>query len=126
MHEPGGFTSFGINKEWWSKLSKTEQLILTAVCQQEAQLMMAEANAQNGVYLKKLIDEHGVELREFNDEIYESFGEAAAAVFDETRQHSDLADRIYKSFEESRNSVASWLKLADVDYSIKRNRVLGI
>jgi TRAP-type mannitol/chloroaromatic compound transport system substrate-binding protein len=67
-----------------------------------------------------------VELREFNDEIYESFGEAAAAVFDETRQHSDLADRIYKSFEESRNSLASWLKLADVDYSIKRNKVLGI
>lgn len=126
MHEPGGFTSFGINKSWFEALSKSEQLVITAACEQEAQLMMAEANANNGVYLKRLVDEHGVELREFNDDVYEAFGEAAAAVFDETRQHSELTNKIYESFDASLKSVASWLKLSDVSYSIKRNQVLGI
>ena len=126
MHEPGGFTSLGINKKWWSELSKAEQLTIQAASEQEAHLMMAEVNANNGIYLKKLIDEQGVQVREFSDEIYESFGEAAAAVFDEARQHSDLANRIYESFEASLNSVASYLKLADIGYSLKRNRVLGI
>ncbi|MEZ5594527.1 MAG: TRAP transporter substrate-binding protein [Gammaproteobacteria bacterium] len=126
MHEPGGFTSFGINKKWWSELPKSDQLLLQALCEQEAHLMMAEVNANNGVYLQKLIDEQGVQVREFSDEIYESWAEAAAEVYDEVRQHSDLSNRIYESFETSRDSVAKYLKLADIGYSLKRNRVLGL
>ena len=126
MHEPGGFTSFGINKKWWSELSKSDQLLLQALSEQEAQLMMAEVNANNGAYLQKLIDEQGVQLREFSDEIYESWAEAAVEVYDEVRQHSDLSNRIYESFESSRDSVAKYLKLADIGYSLKRNRVLGL
>ena len=67
-----------------------------------------------------------MQIREFNDEIYEGFGEAAEAVFDEARQHSDLANRVYESFADARANVASWLKISDVSYSIKRNAVLGI
>ena len=88
--------------------------------------MMSEVNANNGIYLKRLIDEHGVQLREFSDEIYDSFGEAAEAVSQEARAHSDLANRIYESFDAARANVAGWLKLADVAYSLKRNQVLGI
>ncbi len=126
MHEPGGFISFGLNKSWWSGLSNSEQLIITSACHQECELMMSEVNANNGTYLKRLVDEHGVELREFSDEIFESFGEAAEGVTEETRAHSDLANRIVDSFEAARSNVAGWLKLSDVAYSLKRNRVLGI
>lgn len=126
MHEPGGYLSFGMNEQFWSDLSESEKLMISAACEQEAHFSMAEANANNGAYLTRLVNEHGVELREFNDEVYEGFGEAAEEVFDEVRQHSDLANRVYESFAESRNSVAAWLKLSDVGYSVKRNRVLGI
>ncbi len=126
MHEPGGFTSLGINKAWWDKLSKSEQIMITSAAQQEAHLMMAEANANNGIYLKRLVDEQGVQIREFSDEIFESFGEGAAAVFEEAQAHSDLAKRIYQSFDSARTNVAGWLKLSDVAYSVKRNEVLGI
>ena len=47
-------------------------------------------------------------------------------MYEETRAHSDLANRIYESFAAARSNVAGWLKLADVGYSLKRNRVLGI
>ena len=126
MHEPGSFASLGMNKSWWSGLSKQEQIVLEAVCVQELNQMMAEVNALNGKYLQRLINEHGVQLREFSDEIYESFGEAAKEVFADVRAHSDLTDRIYLSFDTARTNVASWLKLADVGYSLKRNAVLGI
>jgi TRAP-type mannitol/chloroaromatic compound transport system substrate-binding protein len=126
MHEPGGFISFGMNKSWWSGLTKSEQLIIEASSQMECEIAMSENNALNAAYLKKLTKEHGVKLREFSDEIYDSFGEAAAAVMKETRAHSSLADRIYKSFAEARTNVASWMKLSDVGYSLKRNRVLGL
>jgi len=126
MHEPGGFLSFGMNKSWWSGLSKTEQLIIEASSQMECEIAMSENNALNATYLKKLTEEHGVKLREFSDEIYDSFGEAATEVMKETRAHSPLSDKIYKSFAEARTNVASWMKLSDVGYSLKRNRVLGL
>ena len=126
MHEPGGFTSFGMNRKWWMDLPRDLQLQVEAACIMECEMMMSEANAKNAEYLQKLIKEHGVQLREFSDEIYESFGEAAAAVFEETRAHSDLANRIYESFAAARTNVAGWLKLADVGYSLKRNAVLDI
>jgi TRAP-type mannitol/chloroaromatic compound transport system substrate-binding protein len=126
MHEPGGFLSLGINKSWWSSLSETDQMIIKAVCSIENDIGMAEYNANNGVYLARLIDEHGIELREFSDEIYDSFGEAAAEVYEETRAHSDLAARINDSFAAARQRTGSWLKLADISYSFKRNRVLGL
>ena len=126
MHEPGGFLSFGMNKSWWSKLSKTEQLIIEACTTQECEIMMSEANALNATYLNRLVKEHGVKLREFSDEIYDSFGKAAAEVYEGTRAHSKLANRVHESFATARKDVGGWLKLADVGYSLKRNRVLGI
>jgi TRAP-type mannitol/chloroaromatic compound transport system substrate-binding protein len=126
MHEPGGFISFGMNKSWWEALSKSEQLMIEAACVQESELQMSETNANNATYLKRLINEHGVQLREFSDEIYDSFGAAAKAVSEEARAHSDLANRIFESFDAARSNVGGWLKLADVGYSIKRNRVLGL
>jgi TRAP-type mannitol/chloroaromatic compound transport system substrate-binding protein len=126
MHEPGGYISFGMNKGWWSGLSATDKLIIESACLQECELFMSECNANNGTYLTRLVKEQGVEVREFSDEIYDAFGAAAKEVLEATRAHSDLTNRIYESFDAARTNVGSWLKLADVSYSVKRNRVLGL
>jgi len=126
MHEPGGFISFGMNKSWWSKLSKTEQMLINSCCVQECEIMMSECNAFNGVYLEKLVKEHGVKLREFSDEVYDSFGKAADEVYSELRKHSDLANRVYESCMNARKVAGGWLKISDIAYSAKRNRVVGI
>jgi TRAP-type mannitol/chloroaromatic compound transport system substrate-binding protein len=88
--------------------------------------MMAEFNARNGEALNKLVTEQGVQLREFNDDIYEAFGEAAAEVFEETRKHSDLAARVHDSFAKARQEVGSWMKISDQAYLNKRNLVLDL
>lgn len=126
VHEPGGYISMGFNKSWWGSLSKTDQMLLQVLGHQESDLMMSELNALNATYLRRLVHDHGVELREFSDEVYEGFGEAAAEVYEETRQHSEIANRVYESFLEARENVAGWMKIADVGYSNKRNRALGI
>ena len=105
MHEPGSQLSLGINKSWWGKLSKTDQAIIEAACNEENARQMAETNANNGVYLTRLIKDHGVQLKKFNDEIYDSFGEASAAVFEETRQHSALAAKVHDSFVKAREDI---------------------
>ena len=55
-----------------------------------------------------------------------SFGDAAAEVFEEVRQHSPLAKKIHDSFRASRDEVGSWVKISDQAYVAQRNRVLGL
>ena len=126
MHEPGAMLAIGMNKDWWDGLSKSDQLLVNAAASMENDVMMAEYNYKNGEALSKLINEQGVKLRQFNDEVYDAFGEAAEEVFAETRQHSDLAARIHDSFAHSRKEVGAWAKISDQAYVEQRNRVLDL
>ncbi len=126
FHEPGSQVTLGMNASWWGGLSKNHQAIIQAACNEENSRMMAETNANNGTYLRKLVTENGVVLKEFNDDVYDAFGEAAQEVIAEARDHSDLSGRIYDSNAGARADVGGWTKLADIAYSLKRNRVLGL
>ncbi len=126
MHEPGSALSLGANKKWWDKLSKSDQLTIEAAALAENDIMMAEYNAKNGEWLAKLINEQGVKLRRFNDDVYDAFGEAAEEVFQGVVAHSDLAKRIHQSFLKSRKEVGAWAKISDQAYVEQRNRVLGL
>jgi len=126
MHEPGSQLALGMNASWWGGLSKNHQAIIQAACNEENARTMAETNANNGTYLEKLITENGVVLKEFNDDVYDAFGEAAKEVEEEARSHSDLSKRIYDSSDAARDDVGKWMKLSDISYSQKRNRVLGL
>ncbi|MFK7995035.1 MAG: TRAP transporter substrate-binding protein [Granulosicoccus sp.] len=126
MHEPGSSLAFGMNKEFWEGLSKTDQAIITACCYEEHANQYDEATARNGEYLQKMINENGVELRDFNDDTYDSFQEAAEEVFEETRDHSALAAKVHDSFASARSELGAWMKSAGVGFSNQRNRVLDI
>jgi TRAP-type mannitol/chloroaromatic compound transport system substrate-binding protein len=126
MHEPGGGLAFGMNAEWWSKRSDWEKAVITAACMEEHAAQPEEALANNGEYLARMVDEHGVELRSFNDEIYDSFGEAAAEVYEETRDHSELAAKVHDHYMAAMRELGAYLKLAEIGFSNQRNRVLDI
>ena len=126
MHEPGTMLAFGMNASWWGKLSKSDQTIIESLAAAENDIMMAEYNAKNGAALTRLLTDHGVKLRQFNDDVYDSFGEGAAEVFETVRAHSDLANRIHESFLKTRKDVGGWAKIADQAYLAQRNRVLDV
>ena len=126
MHEPASQLTLGMNKKWWDGLSKTDQAIIEAACYEENSHQMAETNANNGTFLTKLIKDHGVKVRSFNDDVYDAFGKAAAQVFAEVEAHSPLAKKIHQSFVASRADVGRWMLLADAGFINQRNRVLGI
>ena len=126
MHEPASMLAVGMNKSWWDGLSKTDQALIKAAAHQENDRMMSEYNAKNGAALDKLISEQGIQVREFNDDVYDAFGEAAEEVFEEVRAHSELANRIHESFVATSKDVGRWMNLSDQPYLRQRNRVLGV
>lgn len=126
MHEPGGGLAFGMNAAWWGTLSDYEKAVITACCYEEHAAQPEEAGAKNGEYLNKLINDHGVQTRQFNDDVWDAFGEAAAEVFEETRDHSALAAEINDHFQTALKEIAGWRAAAEVDFSNQRNRILGL
>ena len=125
MHEPGAQIAFGMNKAWWDDLTKNEQNIIEAACNEENTRTMAETNAFNGEYLNRLINDHGVQLREFNDDVYDAFGEASAEVIEEAREFDDLSKKIYDAVLEKRAELGAWTELSDTAYVQKRNAVIN-
>ena len=126
MHEPGPMLAAGINKDFWEGLSNSDKVMVEAAASMENDVMMAEFNANNGASLAKLLNEQGVQLKKFSDDVYDSFGEAAEEVFAETVEHSDLAKRIHDSFLAARADIGAWQKIADQEYLRQRNRVTGV
>jgi len=126
MHEPGSMIALGTNKKWWDALGKTDQLIIESAASWENDTMMAEYNMKSGAALTSLIKDQGVKLRKFNDDVYDSFGEAAEEVFEGVRAHSSLAEKIDASFTAARTDLGGWSKISDQAFLAQRNRVLGL
>ncbi len=126
MHEPGAMISLGLNKKWWESLGKSDQLTIEGAAAWENDAMMAEYNMNSGSALTDLVKNQGVKLREFNDDVYDAFGEAAEEVFADVRSHSPLAKKIDDSFLAARTDLGGWTKISDQAYLAQRNRVLGL
>ncbi len=126
MHEPGGGLAFGMNKSWWEGLSDWEKAVITAACNEEHAASHEENMANNGQYLARLVNDHGVQVRAFNDDVWDSFGEGAAEVFAETRAHSDLAAKIDDSFQASLREVGGFMAAFEGTFVNQRNRVLEL
>ena len=126
MHEPGSMLALGMNKKWWDKQSKSDQAIIEGAAAMENDVMMAEYNMKSGAALTKLVTEQGVKLREFNDDVYDSFAKAAEEVFAGVRAHSPLAKKIDASFVAARKDLGAWSKISDQAFLAQRNRALGL
>ena len=126
MHEPGGGLGFGMNKAWWDSLTGYEQAVIEACCMEENAAQPEEAAANNGQYLSRLVNDHGVEAVQFNEDVWDAFGTAAEEVFAETRDHSPLAAEINDAYQAALREIGSWRAAAEIEFSNQRNRIFGL
>ena len=126
FHEPGGGLGLGMNKAFWDGLSDYEKAVITAASYEEHANSYEEATRFNGQYLSRMISENGVVLKQFSQDTYDSFGEAAEEVFEEVRDHSPLAKKVDEEFQAALREIGGWQAIAEVAFSNQRNRVLGI
>ena len=126
MHEPGSMLACGVNKSWFTSLTKQDQIIIKTACDWADTTTMAEYNAKNGAALDRLVNENGVKLEKFNDKVYDAFAKGAAEVYDEVQQHSALAKKVHAAFLKGRKEIGAWTNLSDSPYISQRNRALGL
>jgi TRAP-type mannitol/chloroaromatic compound transport system substrate-binding protein len=124
FHEPGTGIECFVNKAKYDALPPDLQAIVASACRAEADAMLGEFNRRNGESLKVLIDQHGVNLRRFPDDVMAALGKAAGEVLAELEGADDLTKRTYQSFKTFRNEAIGWSKLAEQGYLDVRQRIL--
>jgi TRAP-type mannitol/chloroaromatic compound transport system substrate-binding protein len=112
-HETGTGLECMINQDAWNSLPVDLQAIVRVACQAAVTDTLSDFTYNNGIALKKLLDEHGVELRRFPDEVLSHLGAIRDDVMREMAAKTELMDRIYASFQAYQEIVNPWTAISD-------------
>ncbi|EKF42464.1 TRAP transporter substrate-binding protein [Nitratireductor indicus] len=104
--EPGLATELVVDKKKYQELPADLQAIVKDVCQAEYDQVASDFYANDPRALKTLVEQHGVNVRQFPDDIIEAGAKAAEEILGELRDSSDaLTKKTTESFIEALNIV---------------------
>jgi TRAP-type mannitol/chloroaromatic compound transport system substrate-binding protein len=113
FHEPGTGSSVGINKRLWESLDASDRQVFEAVAACEYARSLAEFNANNALWLRKLRDEGVVKILKFDGSVLKAFLAISKDVVAEAGSGDDLSKKIYQSYEQFRLSIMDWSDIAE-------------
>lgn len=125
FHEPGSALAVGLNRGVWDSLPADHQAFVRAACRAANNQSLAEFNYQNGRALQTLTTEHGVQLRQFSDEIWQEVGRISEAVVADTANADPLTQRVFESYRTARRLGRDWANISETPYLRNRELVLG-
>ncbi len=112
-HEPGAGLECMINQDAWNSLPADLQAIVKVACQAAVMDMLSDFTYNNGVALKKLLEEHNVELRRFPKDVLDHLGGISDELMRELAAEDELMGRIYASFQAYAVIVKPWTAISD-------------
>jgi len=89
------------------------QAIVRIACQAAVMDSLSDFTYNNGVALKRLIDEHDVEIRRYPDEVLQALNDISDEFIRELSTQSELMGRIYESFQAYTRIVRPWTAISD-------------
>ncbi|SHK57085.1 TRAP-type mannitol/chloroaromatic compound transport system, substrate-binding protein [Reichenbachiella agariperforans] len=111
-HEPGTVLEMAMNKDKYNELPKDLQEILYAAIMRLNQWMLLEFDAQNAIYLQKMIDE-GVDIRAFSPEVLAPLRQASKEVITEMIDTDSQSKKVYEHFQAYRKKAEVWSKVSE-------------
>ena len=119
-HEPSASVCAGWNLDVWNDLDPSEQKIIEALAEMHYARSLAEFNARNANALRQLVNEHGVQLRQFPQEVMKALADVAADIAADMGRTDDISTQIYKSYMTTLSEVKEWNGFADEPYYAAR------
>ncbi|WP_420394425.1 TRAP transporter substrate-binding protein [Acuticoccus sp.] len=126
FHEPGPQLCGGVNLDAFNALSDSDKAAVEAACRAENNLMYSEFVAKNGQALTTLVNQHGVLIKEFPQDVFAAFADASEDVVNEVGNHDDLAKRVLESYRNARREFGGWTKISMQSYLNERGRTLTL
>ena len=124
--EPSSAEESGVNAAVYAELPDDLKQAVSFACESLYNQVWTEYTTKSALALQSMVDEHGVIVRKFPDDVIDAMAAASTEVIEELRQDDDeLTRRITKSFIDYRDSVGGYKTYADNGQMNARARVLG-
>lgn len=121
IHEPGTALSVGFNLDVWESFTATQRAIISTAAAAETTMVYAEYEANNARALETLVNDHGVNVLPFSDEILRTLGEVSAEVLADTAASDPFTAEVFESFTTSMERQQGWNKISEIAYSGARS-----
>lgn len=121
FHEPGACLEAMFNKAAFQQLPKDLQAIVLAACKVLNLELLAEYTARNPIALKTLLDEHGVDLRPYPDEVLIRLKQLSQEVLAELAEQDEFLGRVFASYQKFLKQAEEWTNISELAYLKARN-----
>ncbi|MFW6200750.1 MAG: TRAP transporter substrate-binding protein [Gemmatimonadota bacterium] len=115
--EPGVTTTLQVSRAAWDELPSQYRQALESACRETTLITLARYDAANPPALARLVDDHGVELREFSDEILAAAWETSEAYLAEQAEADPDFRRIHDHLRAFRETAFRYFGTNDEAYS---------
>ncbi|MCS6989145.1 MAG: TRAP transporter substrate-binding protein [Chloroherpetonaceae bacterium] len=112
-HEPGSALELIVNKKAFESLPSDLQEIIRTAAARANIWILSEFEAQNNVYLQKLVSEEKVQLREFPKDVLMELKRLAKEVAEEETAKDPLAKKAYESVLAFKKNILAWNKMSE-------------
>lgn len=126
FQEPGAQLSVGVNLNVWEDLTLQEKSIIEGACQRANHLSIAEYGHYNALALEQLVSQHGVQVRQFPEDVMSALARATQQVLGEMAAGDDITRRIYESYKTSLARSQEWSRISDEAYLAIRRQVFSL
>ncbi|SEK46188.1 TRAP-type mannitol/chloroaromatic compound transport system, substrate-binding protein [Roseovarius nanhaiticus] len=124
--EPSSAEECGVSSAAYDELPDDLKQAVAFACESLYNPVWTEYTTKHALSLKSMVEEQGVVVKMFPEDVITAMGNAAKEVIDELRQNDDeLVQRITESFVAYRDSVGSYMTYADNGQMNARAKLFG-
>jgi TRAP-type mannitol/chloroaromatic compound transport system substrate-binding protein len=113
FHEPSAGQTLGINKRVWESFDESERQVVEDATVAEYARSLAEFNANNALWLRKLRDEGTIKILKFDDSVLKELSRISKDVVAGAGSGDDLSKKIYASYQQFFASIIDWSDIAE-------------
>lgn len=112
-HEPGPTLEMFVNKDAFEELPPDIQEMVRTTSAKYNMLVLSEFEAKNNLYLKKILDESNVQLKQFPEEVLLKLKSNANIVLDEITQSDAFSKKVYENLVKFKSQITSWNNISE-------------
>ncbi len=107
-HEPASVLDGFINLDEWNSLDANLKDLIEKAAAAHNLWLLSEFQARNNAALQKLINEHGVKLKYYGDELVKAFSQRADTLLPEIANRDPLGKEIYANLKAFKKTMVEW------------------
>ncbi|MCZ6720124.1 MAG: TRAP transporter substrate-binding protein [Proteobacteria bacterium] len=115
-HEPATCLDGYVNLKIWQALPSDLKAIVTTANRAVNQLVLSEFVTRNNAALNVLIEEHGVELKRFSDEVLQALGALSSEVLQDLTAGDAPSREVFESLLRFRKDAMRWSTISEKTY----------